>query len=49
MKKYYLIVLSLLLVSSCSKNSVKWYSGNLDNALSESENKIIMIDFYTDW
>ena len=49
MKKYYLIVLSFLLLSSCSKNSVKWYSGDLDNALSISDNKIIMIDFYTDW
>jgi len=49
MNKYYLIVLSLLIFSGCSKKTVKWYSGNLDNALSESENKIIMIDFYTDW
>ena len=49
MKKYYLIALSLLLFSNCSKNSVKWYSGNLDEALLLAEDQIIMLDFYTDW
>ena len=49
MNKYYLIVLSLLIFSGCSKKTVEWYSGNLDEALYIAENKIIMIDFYTDW
>ncbi len=49
MKKYYLIALSLLLFSGCSKNSVEWYAGNLDEALAMADNKIIMVDFYTDW
>ena len=48
MKKYYLIVLTLLFFG-CSKNSVEWYVGNIDEALALADNKIIMIDFYTDW
>jgi len=49
MKKYYFIFLSLLLLTGCSKNTISWYSGNLDEAIKLSDNKIIMIDFYTDW
>ena len=49
MKKYYFILFSLLLINGCSKNLVNWYSGNLDGALIAVNNKIIMIDFYTDW
>ena len=49
MKKYYLLVLFLLIFSGCSKNSVEWYTDSLDEALAIADNKIIMIDFYTDW
>ena len=49
MKKYYFILLSLLLFASCNKNSVNWHSENLDEALIVADNAIVMIDFYTDW
>ena len=49
MKKYYLVLLCFLLFNGCNKNSVNWFNGNLENALIMADNKIIMIDFYTDW
>ena len=50
MKKYYFIFLSLLLIlTSCSKNTVIWHFEDLDEAIKLANNKIIMIDFYTDW
>ncbi len=49
MKKYYLVLLSCLLINGCSKNSVNWYNDTLENALTNADSKIIMLDFYTDW
>ena len=49
MKKYYLFLLYLLLLNGCSKKSVNWYHDTVDNALKVADDKIIMIDFYTDW
>ena len=49
MKKYYFTLLFLLFFFGCSKNSVNWFSGNLHDAVLLADNKIIMIDFYTDW
>ena len=49
MKKYNLFLLSLLLISGCSKESLNWYDENLEVALINADDKIIMIDFYTDW
>ena len=49
MKKIFLIF-SLLLIPGCSnKDSVNWFVGDLPAASSMANNKIIMLDFYTDW
>lgn len=51
MNKNSFIFLSLLLLLGCNKESVNWFPGTFEEALvhSYNENKIIMIDFYTDW
>tara|TARA_B100000029_G_scaffold516489_1_gene630218 strand:- start:4618 stop:4764 length:147 start_codon:yes stop_codon:yes gene_type:complete len=46
-KKYYLIL--LFFICGCSKESVNWHQSNLEDALAISKDKIIMLDFYTDW
>ena len=48
MKKFYLIA---LFVFSCSKVGFPWDDLNFEEAkiLSQSIDKIIMIDFYADW
>ena len=43
------ILIFLLFLSGCNKDSVNWFSGTLDEAISSDNNKLIMIDFYTDW
>ena len=49
MKKI-LLIFSLLLIPGCSnKDSVNWFVGDLPAASSMANNKIIMLDFYTDW
>ena len=48
--KNLLLIVSLLLLSNCSnKESVNWFIGDLDAASSVADNKVIMLDFYTDW
>jgi len=42
------LTLSLLLFS-CNKNNVNWYEGEFQEALENSAEKIIMVDFYADW
>jgi len=52
MKKKYFILWLLLLLISCNKNSyINWSHGTLDEAiaLNSHNQKLIMIDFYTDW
>jgi len=39
----------LLLIGGCNKQKISWYAGQLDNAFIIAENKIIMIEFYTEW
>jgi len=40
----------LLLFSNCNKsNPYPWFEGTLDSALEILDEKIIMLDFYTDW
>jgi len=50
MKNLFLIF-SLLLITSCgNKDSIHWFIGDLNAASSiAADNKIIMLDFYTDW
>ena len=48
--KNLLLIVSLLLLTSCrNKESVNWFIGDLDAASSVADNKVIMLDFYTDW
>ena len=49
MKKYSLIFIVLFIFNGCSKESINWYNGNLDDAVKVNNDKLIMIDFYTDW
>jgi serine protease inhibitor len=50
MKKILLIFSLLLLITGCSnKDSINWFVGDLSSASSIADNKIIMLDFYTDW
>ena len=51
MNKNSFIFLSLLLLLGCNKESVNWFQGTFDEALVDSynQNKVIMLDFYTDW
>jgi len=49
MKKYSLIFVALFIFNGCSKESINWYNGNLDDAVKVNNDKLIMIDFYTDW
>ena len=46
MKKYYFI---FLLIFGCNSQKINWFEGSLEDALASSDDKIIMIDFYTDW
>jgi len=48
-KKYFLLLLLLFFLCSCNKEAVNWHYGNLEDALVISNDKIIMLDFYTDW
>ena len=44
------ILCIFLLIISCSKNDYPWYNGTLNDALNNNpQNKIIMLDFYTEW
>ena len=52
MNKKYLIFYLIFLLSGCNnKNFINWYYGSLEEAiaLNLNNNKLIMIDFYTDW
>ena len=49
MKKF-LLIFSLFLITGCNnKDSVNWFIGDLSAASTMASNKIIMIDFYTNW
>jgi len=44
------ILFVLFVLIGCNKNSYPWFSGSLQDALNNNnEKKIIMLDFYTDW
>ena len=47
MKKY--IVIFIIVFFGCNDQKLKWFSGSLEDAFSNQDNKIIMVDFYTDW
>ena len=47
MKKYILIF--IIVFFGCNDQKLKWFSGSLEDAFSNQDNKIIMVDFYTDW
>jgi len=51
MKKYFFrfFFLIFILIACNNLKSVNWFNGNLDDACINADNKIIMIDFYTDW
>ena len=50
MKKNNFIVLALFLFFfGCDKKEITWFNSSLEEALLNSDNKIIMLDFYTDW
>tara|TARA_Y100001960_G_C14461971_1_gene722512 strand:- start:307 stop:456 length:150 start_codon:yes stop_codon:yes gene_type:complete len=49
MKKIFLTFLLSLFISCNNKTSVEWFIGDLNAAYSIANNKIIMLDFYTDW
>ena len=46
MIRYFFI---LLLIFGCNSQKLNWYKGSLEDAFALSGDKIIMIDFYTDW
>ena len=48
-KKIVYILLTLLLIGGCNKQAISWYSGQLDDVFINTDNKNIMIEFYTDW
>ena len=48
--KNLLSIFSLLLLTDCgNKESVNWFIGDLNAASNVTDNKVIMLDFYTDW
>ena len=47
MKKY--IVIFIIVFFGCNDQKLKWFSGSLEDAFLNQDNKIIMVDFYTDW
>ena len=49
MKKINLLFLSLFCLIGCNKETVKWHLGNLEDATIIANDKLIMVDFYTDW
>ncbi len=45
-----IIICLLLLLFSCNKDTpYPWFQGNLNDALDILDDKIIMLDFYTEW
>jgi len=46
MTRYFFIFLFFF---GCNSQKLNWFDGSLEDALALSGNKIIMIDFYTDW
>ena len=46
MKKYFIF---FILIFSCDSQKLNWFEGTLEEAFKLSNNKIIMVDFYTDW
>ena len=45
-----IIICLLLLFFSCNKNTpYPWFKGSLSDALDILDDRIIMLDFYTDW
>ena len=46
MIRYFFI---FLLIFGCNSQKLNWYKGSLEDAFALSGDKIIMIDFYTDW
>jgi uncharacterized protein YyaL (SSP411 family) len=57
MKKFFIVIMSFILTSSIvlaqesisSGGSVKWYSWNEGYKKAKQENKIVIVDVYTDW
>ena len=47
MKKY--IVIFIIVFFGCNDQKLKWFSGSLEDAFLNQDNKIIMVDFYTNW
>ena len=46
MKKIFYLFILLI---ACNKQSYPWFSGSIDDALVNIDDKIIMLDFYADW
>ena len=46
MLRYFFI---FLLIFGCNSQKLNWHKGSLEDAFALSDDKIIMIDFYTDW
>ena len=45
-----IIICLFLLLFSCNKDThYPWFQGDLDDALDILDDKIIMLDFYTEW
>jgi len=47
MKKVFLII-SIIIFAACNTSDYIWFSGNLEEAKTKSEDKLILLDFYTD-
>ena len=45
MKRY---LIPLFLFFGCDSQKINWFDGTLDQAFQLKDNKIVMIDFYTD-
>jgi hypothetical protein len=46
MKKYFFV--AFLIIFGCQKATYNWYNGDFESAKSTSNDKLILIDFYTE-
>ena len=44
----FLLIITLLVLSACNTSDYIWFAGGLEEAKTEAEDKLILLDFYTD-
>ncbi len=47
MNKFFLTI-SILVFSACNTSDYIWFAGGLEEAKAKAEDKLILLDFYTD-